>query len=87
MNIPLFRYPCPSYWEEEGWTDCSATCGVGIKTLKYQCSAGQPHQCGLYPLQRSICSLDQCPELRELSCKKDKSPLCAEKVENSTTSY
>ena len=26
------RYPCPSYWEEDGWTECSATCGLGMFT-------------------------------------------------------
>ena len=28
------RFPCPHYWEDKGWTECSRTCGVGVKTLK-----------------------------------------------------
>ena len=48
--------------------------------LRYECSASQTHMCGLYPLQRSICSLDQCPRLVEPDCSGDLSPLCAEQV-------
>jgi len=74
------RFPCPSYWEETDWTECSATCGLGMKTLRYECSAPQTHMCGLYPLQRSICSLEQCPRVVEPDCSGDLSPLCAEEV-------
>ena len=28
------RFPCPHYWEDRGWTACSRTCGMGVKTLK-----------------------------------------------------
>ena len=28
------RFPCPQYWEDQGWTDCDRTCGIGYKTLK-----------------------------------------------------
>ena len=32
------RFPCPHYWEELGWSACSNTCGIGVKTLKVRSS-------------------------------------------------
>lgn len=70
------RFPCPRYWEEKEWTECSSTCDIGIKTLQYQCPAPTPQTCGLYPLHRSICNLEGCAE----PCSEDQSPFCKEKV-------
>ena len=55
---------------------------IFLNTLihRYECSAAQTHMCGLYPLQRSICSLEQCPRALEPKCSEDESPLCAEEV-------
>ena len=36
------RFPCPHYWEEVGWSACSTTCGIGVKTLKVRSFVGEP---------------------------------------------
>ncbi|KAK0097575.1 hypothetical protein PV326_000993 [Microctonus aethiopoides] len=29
--------PCPPRWRADGWSDCSVTCGTGVKTRRIEC--------------------------------------------------
>ena len=49
---------------------------------QYECSGGRAEQCGLYPLQRTICNYSQC----RADCT-DQSPLCGDKVPQQSPHY
>lgn len=29
--------PCPARWRADGWSECSVTCGTGVKTRRLEC--------------------------------------------------
>lgn len=46
------RLPCPVYWREMPWTQCSTTCGRGISRRPLVCPASDELLCGPRPRER-----------------------------------
>lgn len=49
---PCNRIPCPVYWRELPWTQCSTTCGRGISRRPLVCPAADARLCGARPRER-----------------------------------
>ncbi|VVC96306.1 unnamed protein product [Leptidea sinapis] len=56
------RVPCPVYWQEMPWTQCSTTCGRGVSYRPLVCPAQDVVLCGQKPRERRRrCRLRRCP--------------------------
>ncbi|CAG4918915.1 unnamed protein product [Colias eurytheme] len=57
---PCNRLPCPVYWQELPWTQCSTSCGRGVSYRPLMCPAAE-HLCGPKPRERRRrCRLRRC---------------------------
>ncbi|KAJ0178920.1 hypothetical protein K1T71_005695 [Dendrolimus kikuchii] len=61
---PCNRLPCPVYWREKPWTECSTTCGRGISRKPLYCPAADEYLCGTKPRER------------RRRCRSDKNQYC-----------
>ncbi|KAM3939316.1 A disintegrin and metalloproteinase with thrombospondin motifs 12 [Leptodactylus fuscus] len=54
---------CPSDWSVSNWTECSVTCGGGIRTRNVTCAKHNNESCdpSKKPYSKSLCGLQQCP--------------------------
>ena len=90
---PCNRQPCPGYWKETGWSDCTVTCGnpeQGSQTQKLECEPTNEadrefYDCSSIPKQvpeTRICqNLTSCPDqANDTACEGDASPICADEV-------
>ncbi|CAH0605531.1 unnamed protein product [Chrysodeixis includens] len=56
------RLPCPVYWREMPWTECSTTCGRGVSRRPLVCPSPDAHLCGPKPRERHRrCRVRACP--------------------------
>uniref|UniRef100_A0A663FGU7 ADAM metallopeptidase with thrombospondin type 1 motif 12 n=1 Tax=Aquila chrysaetos chrysaetos TaxID=223781 RepID=A0A663FGU7_AQUCH len=54
---------CPSDWTVSNWTECTVTCGGGIRTRNVTCAKNNDEPCDTSkrPNSKALCSLQQCP--------------------------
>nr|XP_028604080.1 A disintegrin and metalloproteinase with thrombospondin motifs 12 isoform X1 [Podarcis muralis] len=59
---------CPSDWTVSNWTECTVTCGGGIRTRNVTCTKnnGEPCDISKRPHSKALCGLQQCPYSRRL---------------------
>ncbi|XP_061471927.1 A disintegrin and metalloproteinase with thrombospondin motifs 12 isoform X2 [Rhineura floridana] len=59
---------CPSDWTVSNWTECTVTCGGGIRTRNITCTKnnGEPCDISKRPHSKALCGLQQCPFTRRL---------------------
>nr|XP_056705042.1 A disintegrin and metalloproteinase with thrombospondin motifs 12 [Euleptes europaea] len=59
---------CPSDWTVSNWTECTVTCGGGIRTRNVTCTKnnGEPCNISKKPHSKALCGLQQCPSIRRL---------------------
>uniref|UniRef100_A0A8C8RNY0 ADAM metallopeptidase with thrombospondin type 1 motif 12 n=1 Tax=Pelusios castaneus TaxID=367368 RepID=A0A8C8RNY0_9SAUR len=59
---------CPSDWTVSNWTECTVTCGGGIRTRKITCAKNNNEPCDMSkrPNSKALCGLQQCPSSRQL---------------------
>ncbi|XP_066471221.1 A disintegrin and metalloproteinase with thrombospondin motifs 12 [Tiliqua scincoides] len=57
---------CPSDWTVSNWTECTVTCGGGVRTRNITCTknSGEPCDISKRPHSRALCGLQQCPSSR-----------------------
>ncbi|XP_063816638.1 A disintegrin and metalloproteinase with thrombospondin motifs 12 [Pseudophryne corroboree] len=55
---------CPSNWSVSTWTECSVTCGGGVRTRNVTCARYNNVTCdpSKKPNSRALCGLQQCPK-------------------------
>ncbi|XP_067171268.1 A disintegrin and metalloproteinase with thrombospondin motifs 12 isoform X1 [Apteryx mantelli] len=54
---------CPSDWTVSNWTECTVTCGGGIRTRNVTCAKNNDEPCdsSKKPNSKALCGLQQCP--------------------------
>ncbi|KFQ51604.1 A disintegrin and metalloproteinase with thrombospondin motifs 12, partial [Nestor notabilis] len=54
---------CPSDWTVSNWTECTVTCGGGIRTRNVTCAKNNKEPCDTSkrPNSKALCGLQQCP--------------------------
>ncbi|XP_069736178.1 A disintegrin and metalloproteinase with thrombospondin motifs 12 isoform X3 [Phaenicophaeus curvirostris] len=54
---------CPSDWTVSNWTECTVTCGGGIRTRNVTCAKNNDEPCDTSkrPNSKALCGLQQCP--------------------------
>ncbi|KFP36788.1 A disintegrin and metalloproteinase with thrombospondin motifs 12, partial [Chlamydotis macqueenii] len=54
---------CPSDWTVTNWTECTVTCGGGIRTRSVTCAKNNDEPCDTSkrPNSKALCGLQQCP--------------------------
>uniref|UniRef100_A0A8C5LHH5 A disintegrin and metalloproteinase with thrombospondin motifs 12 n=2 Tax=Leptobrachium leishanense TaxID=445787 RepID=A0A8C5LHH5_9ANUR len=54
---------CPSDWTVSNWSECSVTCGGGVRTRTVTCSKNnnEPCEASKKPNSKALCGLQQCP--------------------------
>ncbi|XP_074788776.1 A disintegrin and metalloproteinase with thrombospondin motifs 12 [Athene noctua] len=54
---------CPSDWTVSNWTECTVTCGGGIRTRNVTCAKNNDEPCDTFkrPNSKALCGLQQCP--------------------------
>uniref|UniRef100_A0A674GUB8 ADAM metallopeptidase with thrombospondin type 1 motif 12 n=1 Tax=Taeniopygia guttata TaxID=59729 RepID=A0A674GUB8_TAEGU len=54
---------CPSDWTVSNWTECTVTCGGGIRTRNVTCAKNNDEPCdsSKRPNSKALCGLQQCP--------------------------
>ncbi|XP_075831993.1 A disintegrin and metalloproteinase with thrombospondin motifs 12 isoform X2 [Microtus pennsylvanicus] len=68
---------CPSDWTVGNWSECSVSCGGGVRTRSVTCAKNNNEPCDKTrkPNSRALCGLQQCPSSRRvLKLKKDVGP-------------
>ncbi|XP_053153473.1 A disintegrin and metalloproteinase with thrombospondin motifs 12 [Hemicordylus capensis] len=57
---------CPSDWTVSNWTECTVTCGGGIRTRNITCTKNNGEPCDITrkPHSKALCGLQQCPSAR-----------------------
>ncbi|XP_069079052.1 A disintegrin and metalloproteinase with thrombospondin motifs 7 [Pleurodeles waltl] len=55
---------CPSDWEAGNWSECSATCGSGLKLRPVYCKNNTGAACNISekPVSENVCNLPECPK-------------------------
>ncbi|CAH2296534.1 A disintegrin and metallo ase with thrombospondin motifs 12 [Pelobates cultripes] len=53
---------CPSDWTVSNWSECSVTCGGGVRTRNVTCSKNNNEPCEVLkkPNSKALCGLQQC---------------------------
>uniref|UniRef100_A0A8B9S8T9 ADAM metallopeptidase with thrombospondin type 1 motif 14 n=1 Tax=Apteryx owenii TaxID=8824 RepID=A0A8B9S8T9_APTOW len=77
---PCSRLPCPAQWRTGAWSQCSASCGEGVRQRQVVCkgSDGGAARCeGEKPEAVQVCRTAGCPEE---PCLGDKSIFCQMEV-------
>ncbi|XP_067401591.1 A disintegrin and metalloproteinase with thrombospondin motifs 12 [Emydura macquarii macquarii] len=59
---------CPSDWTVSNWTECTVTCGGGVRTRKITCTKNNDESCDMSkkPNSKALCGLQQCPSTKQL---------------------
>ncbi|XP_053304114.1 A disintegrin and metalloproteinase with thrombospondin motifs 12 [Spea bombifrons] len=59
---------CPSDWTVSNWSECSITCGGGVRTRNVTCSKNndEPCEASKKPNSKALCGLQQCPLQKNL---------------------
>ncbi|XP_068958063.1 A disintegrin and metalloproteinase with thrombospondin motifs 12-like [Petaurus breviceps papuanus] len=59
---------CPSDWTVSNWSECSVSCGGGVRTRNVTCAKNNDEPCDFTkkPNSRALCGLQQCPSGRRL---------------------
>ncbi|XP_036265224.1 A disintegrin and metalloproteinase with thrombospondin motifs 12 isoform X1 [Pipistrellus kuhlii] len=59
---------CPSDWTVGNWSECSVSCGGGVRTRSVTCAKNHNEPCDVTrkPNSRALCGLQQCPTSRRL---------------------
>ncbi|KAM3655263.1 A disintegrin and metalloproteinase with thrombospondin motifs 12 [Ammospiza maritima maritima] len=54
---------CPSDWTVSNWTECTVTCGGGVRTRNVTCAKNNDEPCdsSKRPNSKALCGLQQCP--------------------------
>ncbi|XP_019351519.1 A disintegrin and metalloproteinase with thrombospondin motifs 12 isoform X1 [Alligator mississippiensis] len=54
---------CPSDWTVSNWTECTVTCGGGVRTRNITCAKNNDEPCDISkrPNSKALCGLQQCP--------------------------
>ncbi|KAM9367385.1 A disintegrin and metalloproteinase with thrombospondin motifs 12 [Phaethornis superciliosus] len=54
---------CPSDWTVSNWTECTVTCGGGIRNRNVTCAKNSDEPCDVSkrPNSKALCGLQQCP--------------------------
>ncbi|XP_004678465.1 PREDICTED: A disintegrin and metalloproteinase with thrombospondin motifs 12 [Condylura cristata] len=57
---------CPSDWTVGNWSECSVSCGGGVRTRSVTCAKNHDEPCDVTrkPNSRALCGLQQCPSRR-----------------------
>ncbi|KAM7148051.1 A disintegrin and metalloproteinase with thrombospondin motifs 12 isoform 1-T1 [Molossus nigricans] len=57
---------CPSDWTVGNWSECSVSCGGGVRTRSVTCAKNHDEPCDVTrkPNSRALCGLQQCPSSR-----------------------
>ncbi|XP_060617347.2 A disintegrin and metalloproteinase with thrombospondin motifs 12 [Anolis sagrei] len=57
---------CPSDWTVSNWTECTVTCGGGVRTRHITCPKNNGEPCDILkkPHSKALCGLQQCPPTR-----------------------
>ncbi|XP_008590290.1 PREDICTED: A disintegrin and metalloproteinase with thrombospondin motifs 12-like [Galeopterus variegatus] len=59
---------CPSDWTVGNWSECSVSCGGGVRTRSVMCAKNHNEPCDVTkkPNSRALCGLQQCPSSRRV---------------------
>ncbi|KAM8814401.1 A disintegrin and metalloproteinase with thrombospondin motifs 12 [Rhynchonycteris naso] len=59
---------CPSDWTVGNWSECSVSCGGGVRTRSITCAKNHDEPCDVTrkPNSRALCGLQQCPSSRRV---------------------
>ncbi|XP_021551713.2 A disintegrin and metalloproteinase with thrombospondin motifs 12 isoform X2 [Neomonachus schauinslandi] len=59
---------CPSDWTVGNWSECSVSCGGGVRIRSVTCAKNHDEPCDVTrkPNSRALCGLQQCPSVRRV---------------------
>lgn len=59
---------CPSDWTVGNWSECSVSCGGGVRIRSVTCAKNHDEPCDVTrkPNSRALCGLQQCPSSRRV---------------------
>ncbi|XP_062943282.1 A disintegrin and metalloproteinase with thrombospondin motifs 12 isoform X2 [Cynocephalus volans] len=59
---------CPSDWTVGNWSECSVSCGGGVRIRSVMCAKNHDEPCDVTkkPNSRALCGLQQCPSSRRV---------------------
>ncbi|KAM5260623.1 A disintegrin and metalloproteinase with thrombospondin motifs 12 isoform 1-T1 [Hipposideros larvatus] len=59
---------CPSDWTVGNWSECSVSCGGGVRIRSVTCAKNNDEPCDVMrkPNSRALCGLQQCPSSRRV---------------------
>ncbi|XP_028914775.1 A disintegrin and metalloproteinase with thrombospondin motifs 12 [Ornithorhynchus anatinus] len=60
---------CPSDWTVGNWSECTVSCGGGVRIRSITCAKNSDEPCDVTkkPNSRALCGLQQCPPSRKFS--------------------